>query len=216
MSGLVYRAQTGFVAFLCTVASPHNYTHPVWRMGLWTLHLSVSRTSCVDFRSLIRIFILCSRSLGACLRMAAANVYLQHFNKLSHRTATVSKWDAVPISVMDLHQRLKKRDEANAGWELEYIPEFKYWGNFTKPGSGFIISSLNFLTDDRNRENPTRFSGIAPVLIPSSPRRNRQQRWATFLPSAVTSAASGAHLVEDFIAATPEPPQLSLPAHHLE
>lgn len=58
MSGLVYRSQTGFVAFLCTVASPHNYTHPVWRMGLWTLHLSVSRTSCVDFRSLIRIFIL--------------------------------------------------------------------------------------------------------------------------------------------------------------
>lgn len=56
----------------------------------------------------------------------------------------------------------------------------------------------------------SRFRGVAPVLIPSHRHRTWQQTRATSLPPAVTSAA---HLVEDLIAATLEPPR---PAAHLE
>lgn len=58
--------------------------------------------------------------------------------------------------------------------------------------------------------------GIAPALIPPYRHRTWQQTRATSLPLAVTSSARRAHLVEDLIAATLEPPRPSRPVPHLE
>lgn len=54
------------------------------------------------------------------------------------------------------------------------------------------------------------------LLHPQTQTHSRQQTRATFLPSAVTSASSRAHLFEDAFALAPGLLRLSSPARHLK